>query len=167
MNQPKYVARAGALAVLAAGLVLGAGLILGPGLARAADPVVGAPERVDVAGVALALETEIWSEAEVEAALASGQAIPATVVLRVTAEGDAVPEGLRIDGVWYVNNGAASEVKMPVESLESPDGEVIGQALQVVDSDGDGWVDVVVGVVDAAGKRYLIRAPSQELRTLL
>jgi len=154
----------GAFAVLAAAFLPWAAP------AGAADGVtdraaLGAAERVEVAGVALVADAEIWSEAALEAAEANGRPIPATVVLRVSAEGEAVPEGLRIDGVWYVNGSAVHGTGARIEPISAPEGEVMGQTLEVVDSDGDGWVDVVVGVVDTGGKRYLIRAPNQPLRS--
>jgi hypothetical protein len=164
MKQANFSLRMGALAVLPATL------LSWESPARAEDAGTdraarGAVERVEVAGVALVAEAEIWSEAALDAAAATGHPIPATVVLRVSAEGEPVPEGLRIDGVWYINGAAVSKAGAPIEQMSAPEGEVIGQTLEVVDSDGDGWVDVVVGVVDAGGKHYLIRAPNQQLRT--
>lgn len=164
MKQANFSLQMGALAMLPATLLLWESPAQAED-ARSDRAAQNAAERVEVAGVALVADAEIWSEAAYAEAAETGRPIPATVVLRVTAEGEPVPEGLRIDGVWYVNGTAVSKAGAPIEEMSAPEGEVIGQTLEVVDSDGDGWVDVVVGVVDAGGKHYLIRAPTQEVRT--
>jgi len=150
----------------AAGLVAVSLLWAAPGWCGDTDTekaALAAKERVVVAGVALALDTEIWAEGP---ALAATGAVPATVMLRITAPGTAVPVDLRMDGLWYVNGRVVSEGALQAEPVSAPEGEVMGQASGIVDPDGDGLVDVVIGVRDAGGRIYLLKAPAQPLRGL-
>lgn len=123
-----------------------------------------AADRVQVAGTTLMLETEIWTGDGGAAVVAPGPR-PATVILRVVGAEDGVPAGLSMDGLWYVNGNAVSAPVPLGEALSAPDGEVIGQAHEVIDADGDELVDVVVGVRDHVGTRHLIKAPAQPLRS--
>lgn len=156
-NRLRGVALAGVLA----SPLLGAS----PGWSGEADNrnALAASDRVVVSGVALALDTEIWAEAEAGAGTGP---VPAVVMLRLTAPGTAVPADLRMEGLWYVNGRAVAEGALLREPVDAPDGEVMGQASGIVDADGDGLVDVVIGVRDAGGRIHLLKARAQPLRAL-
>jgi hypothetical protein len=147
-----------------AGLLMGS--LLGPGVARGEDAAdrdaLRAPESVQVGEAILSLETEIWAAGQA----GNGGRMPATVVLRMRTGGEAVPVGLKLDALWYVNGSAVSPAVELGAILDAPDGELIRESAEVIDSDGDGVVDVVIGVRDAAGRLHLIKAPAQPLREL-
>jgi len=159
--------RPGAAAGLA-GVLVGAFLWVGPAWAQdniADGAAMSAADRLHMEGAIVWLETEIWSSEPGGGTLGArtGPA-PATVVLRLTGDGAAMPTGLQVDGLWYVNAGAVSRGVALGEPMAAPEGEVIRQAGEVIDADGDGWVDVVVGVRDPAGTRHLLKAPAQPVR---
>lgn len=132
--------------------------------AAAARAALNAGDRVQVSGATLMLETEIWTGNGGSAVVAPGPR-PATVILRLVGTEEWVPAGVRMDGLWYINGDAVSAAVPLGEALAASDGEVIGQAAEVIDADGDELVDVVVGVRDHGGKRHLIKAQAQPLRS--
>jgi hypothetical protein len=153
-----------------AGVLLGACLSAGPAWAEEPFPdraLLAAADRLDVAGAVVRLEAEIWS-ADRGGATGAPQsgAAAATVVLRLTGDGGVAPAGLQVDGLWYVNGAAVSRAVALDETAAAADGEVIRQAAEVIDADGDGLVDVVVAVRDAAGARHLLKASAQPVRVL-
>jgi len=152
----------------AAAWLVGACLCAGTAWAQDTIPnraALEAGDRLDMAGAVVRLETEIWAAGGGGGALGAlpGPA-PATVVLRLTEDGGAMPAGLRVDGLWYVNGGAVSRGVVLGEPMAAPEGELIHQAGEVIDADGDGWVDVVVGVRDPGGTRHLLKASAQPVR---
>lgn len=153
----------GVLAGVLACACLGAGPVWAQTVPERA--ALEAADRLHMEGAVVRLETEIWSAAGGGGAPGawSGPA-PATVVLRLTGDDVAVPAGLQVDGLWYVNDGAVSRAVALGEHLDAPEGEVIRQAGEVIDADGDGWVDVVVGVRDLSGTRHLLKASAQQVR---
>ena len=156
--------RAGAGLLFVGLLLAGVCLWAMPGAAQevvSARAALDAGDRVQVAGATLMLETEIWAG---EGAQARPGPEPATVILRVVGTEAGVPTGVRLDGLWYVNGGAVS-VAVPLgEALSAPEGEVIHEAAEVIDADGDDVVDVLVRVRDHGGNRHLIKASAQPLR---
>jgi len=156
---------------LAAGAYVGVflGLCLGVGPAAAEEgvpdrTVLGAADRLDVAGTVVRLEAEIWRAALAGQAAAQPGPAAATVVLRLTGDDGGVPAGVEVVGLWYVNRGVVSPAVALGDTMTAPDGEVMRGAGEVIDADGDGMVDVVVAVRDAAGARHLLKAPAQQVR---
>lgn len=163
-----FMARSGR-AGRAAGALLGVCLWAGPAVAEEAVPdraVLAAADSLDVAGTVVRLEAEIWTAAPAGTAVTPRPGpVAATVVLRLTGDGAAVPEGVEVVGLWYVNGAAVSPGVALGDSMRAPEGEVMRQAGEVIDADGDGQVDVVVAVRDPAGARHLLKARAQPVRT--
>jgi hypothetical protein len=114
-----------------------------------------APSEVKRKGVALKLQTYLWRDF-MPISPPGGKPLIAALKLR-TAEGMALPEGIRIERVWVLNG---DEVWAPAVKTPGPD---------VVVRDGPKWgpgiqVDVVVQLPAEAGATLLLRAAGQPIQ---
>ena len=129
-----------------------------PNGSRSIDQLRAVPTSTQVGGRDLVLRTELWRDFM---PIAPPDGRPLVALIRVTAaDGGALPAGLGIDSFWVIHGRELWQAR-PEPGAGSDD-----RTLEVVARDGPKWgpgvnVDVVVRIVDAAGKSHLMRAPEQ------
>jgi hypothetical protein len=121
----------------------------------------GAPVSVDVAGRTLSLESHLWRDFM---PITPPQGQPLAAVLRIHANTGALPSGLEASAVWVVYGDQV----WATEDLEIRPPDAAQSYLEVVARNGPKWgpdvtVDVVVRLVDAEDRRWLLRAADQTI----
>ena len=121
----------------------------------------GAPVSVDVAGRKLSLETDLWRDF---APITPPQGRPLAAVLRIHANAGALPSGLEANAVWVVYGDQV----WATEDLDIRPPDATQPYLEVVARNGPKWgpdvtVDVIVRLVDAEDRRWLLRAANQTI----
>jgi hypothetical protein len=119
--------------------------------------LLAAPEEITLDGRRLTLETYLWRDFMP----GGGQVRPLLALIRVAAA-DRLPFPSTVDAdrLWIVYQGAIWEKELSETHYESP------YQLSKMAREGPEWgpsvyVDVIVRIVHASGKRYLLRASHQ------
>jgi hypothetical protein len=141
---PRSVARLGLVALFATACMPGS-LTIPP-----VETLESTPEAVTYGQASLVLRSEL-----VRMQTAEGPSITSTVTV-LNTKGDPLPDGLKVDGIFLIFDGAAWSQYLP----ELPPAD--GDRIEAVVSGGPRWppgeqVDVVVRVAPAAGRSFLLR----------
>ena len=133
-----------------------------------------APDAIEMDGVAVQLEAEVWrdfmptaypDEASRLQASATGPGQPMTARLRIRVRnGQQIPPGVSVDVAWVIWNDRIWESR-PSEDLPR---DAANQAMSLYLENGPKWppgatVDIVVRVVDAAGVAHLLSSRGQKI----
>jgi hypothetical protein len=140
------------------------------------DQLRSTPTRVEIGGVTVQLDASLWVNVGPTMPRRSGPAPINGVVTVAASTGTLAGNVVRIDHVWLLSGDQMWETADPEEQDEQDPGYVDTHGVprnrpgsptfRIALRSGPSWdrpslVDVIVRIVDPAGRAYLLRAPDQ------